>query len=259
MTHQLSAEERRRYADDGFLIRESVLTAAELADLRDAAERTAAAAAGLDGSGRTYHLDGNRFVDAEGATVQFEHERGSATVRVVEPAHVFDRRWEALIDDPRLVDPMRGLTGSERVALWTDKLNLKRPREGSGFRWHQDSPYWIHDSAHVDRLPNVMVALDAADEGNGCLRIVPGSHHRGCLPGTADGSQLGGFFTDPASFDEARQVLLEVPAGSLVFFSPHAVHGSLPNRSAKPRRALVVTYQPADHPMLKIPRVRNVG
>ncbi len=259
MTHQLSAEEQRRYAADGFLIRESVLTAAELADLRDAAERTAAAAAGLGGSGRTYYLDGNRFVDAEGATVQFEHERGSATVRVVEPAHVFDRRWEALIDDPRLVDPMRGLTGSERVALWTDKLNLKRPREGSGFRWHQDSPYWIHDSAHVDRLPNVMVALDAADEGNGCLRIVPGSHRRGCLPGTADGSQLGGFFTDPASFDETRQVLLEVPAGSLVFFSPHAVHGSLPNRSAKPRRALVVTYQPADHPMLKIPRIRNVG
>ncbi len=259
MSHRLSAEERQRYATDGFLVREAVLSTAELADLRDAAERTAAAAAALGDSGQIYFLDGNRFVDAEGATVQFEHQRGSTTVRVVEPAHLFDRRWEALIDDARLVDPMRGLTGSERVALWTDKLNLKRPREGSGFRWHQDSPYWIHDSAHVDRLPNVMVALDAAAEDNGCLRIVPGSHRRGCLPGTTDGSQLGGFFTDPASFDAAGQVLLEVPAGSLIFFSPHAVHGSLPNRSEKPRRALVVTYQPADHPMLKIPRIRNAG
>lgn len=104
-----------------------------------------------------------------------------------------------------------------------------------------------------------MVALDDATAVNGCLRIIRGSHRRGCLPGTADGSQLGGFFTDPPCIDESRQVPLEVPAGSLVFFSPHAVHGSLPNRSDAPRRALIVTYQPAGHRMLKISRVCNVG
>jgi ectoine hydroxylase-related dioxygenase (phytanoyl-CoA dioxygenase family) len=49
-----------------------------------------------------------------------------------------------------------------------------------------------------------------------------------------------------------------VAAGSLVFFSPHSVHGSLPNRSDRPRRALVLTYQPAGHPMLKSGVVRNV-
>jgi ectoine hydroxylase-related dioxygenase (phytanoyl-CoA dioxygenase family) len=52
-------------------------------------------------------------------------------------------------------------------------------------------------------------------------------------------------------------VALEVPAGSLIFFSPHAVHGSQPNRSLQRRCAIVLTYQPGDQPMLKNGRVRN--
>ena len=30
----------------------------------------------------------------------------------------------------------------------TAKLNFKHPRVGSGFGWHQDAPYWFHDSDH---------------------------------------------------------------------------------------------------------------
>lgn len=207
--------------------------------------------------GHTYHLDGKRFVDAGHVTVQFEHTAGSNAVRVVEPVQVLDAAWDALLDDARIVAPMLDLVGSDGVAIWTCKLNLKRPLEGSGFGWHQDSPYWIHDSDDVDRLPNVMAVLDDASEENGCLRVIRGSHRLGCLPGTDDGSQLGGFFTDPACVDDSRQVLVEVPAGSLIFFSPHVIHGSLPNRSAKPRRALIATYQPANRRMLKVPEVRN--
>ena len=48
-------------------------------------------------------------------------------------------------------------------------------------------------------------------------------------------------------------------AGSLVFFSPHTVHGSQPNRSDEPRRALVITYQPAGEPMFKLEGTRNAG
>jgi hypothetical protein len=259
MPFELTSEESHQYAADGFFVRESAFSAAEAGDLVDAAERTAAAAVSASRGGRAYLLDGNRFIDIDHVTVQFEHSPGSETVRVIEPAHSFDSRWEALIDDLRIVQPMRGLIGCEQIALWTDKLNLKRPREGSGFRWHQDSPYWVHDCGHVDLLPNVFVALDDASAANGCIRIVRGSHTRGCLPGTRDDSQLGGFFTDPQGFDESAQVLMEVSAGSLVFFHPHAVHGSLPNRSDMPRRAVILTYQPGGHPMLKTRQVRNAG
>ncbi len=240
-------------------MRDAVFDRDEVAELRCAAERAVELAQKLSENGRSYALDGKRFVDVGHVTVQFEHTPASETIRVIEPVHALDPSLDALIDDPRIVEPMRDLVGSRHVALWTDKLNLKRPREGSGFGWHQDSPYWIHDSAHVDRLPNVLLALDDATEANGCLRIVRGSHTRGCLPGVRDDSQLGGFFTSPDHFDESQQVPLEVTAGSLVFFSPHAVHGSRPNPSDRARRALILTYQPSDHPMLKSGLTRNVG
>jgi ectoine hydroxylase-related dioxygenase (phytanoyl-CoA dioxygenase family) len=256
---RLSGDEMAAYAADGFLIRREVFSRGEVEELRNAVERAAARALELCADGRTYHLDGRRFVDAGHVTVQFEHRPGSNTIRVIEPVHELDDRLDRLLDDPRIVEPMRDLVGTDAVAVWTDKLNLKRAGEGSGFGWHQDSPYWIHDSGHVDQLPNVLVALDDADEHNGCFRVIRGSHTHGCLPGTADGTQLGGFFTDPSCFDERDQVAMTVPAGSLVFFSPHSVHGSFPNPSDRPRRALVLTYQPADHAMLKSGRVRNAG
>ncbi len=255
---RLSAAERRAWHRDGFFVRRAVFSAPELEALRAGAERVAARAEAAACQGEHYSVDDNRYCEAGGATLQYEHAPGSRTLRVIEPFHHLDARLDALIDDPRLVEPMRDLVGSERVALFTDKLNLKRPREGSRFRWHQDSPYWAHFCDHLDRLPNVLVALDAASERNGCFRVIRGSHRRGRLPGLRDGV-LGPLFTDPACFDEADQVPAVVPAGSLVFFSPHTVHGSEPNQSGRRRRACVITYQPGGHRMFKLDAKRECG
>ncbi len=264
--------ERRQYEEEGFFVREAVFGAEDLERFRIAAERVvelasrsskeAVRAAGeaissdVD-SPVAYRIDGNRYVEAARATVQFEHRADSETIRVIEPFHHLDPVFDELVQDPRIVGLVCGVLGVERVALWTDKINLKRPLEGSGFRWHQDSPYWSHVCGHCDRLPNVMVTLDDADRENGCFRLVPGSHRKGFLPGLSDGTRLGPLFTDPACFDEQSQWLAEVPAGSLVVFDSHTVHGSEPNRSNRARRAVVLTYQPADHPMFKMPEIRN--
>ncbi len=247
---ELSAEERRAYAEDGFFVRLCVFRAEEVLELGAAVERAVARTAGIGSD--DYVIDGNRYSEANGSTVQFEHSPGSETIRVLEPFHHLDPRFDALIDDRRLVEPMRGLVGSARIALFTDKLNLKRPREGSRFRWHQDSPYWNHACPHVDRLPNVMLAIDDAFASNGCLRVVRGSHRRGLLPGLEGQGRLGPLFTDPRHFDVSKQVLVELPAGSLLFFNPHSVHGSEPNGSDAPRRALLFTYQPGGHRMFKV-------
>jgi len=249
----LRDDERRAWERDGFFLRARAFDGEELEELRAAAERVAALAARIAaGEGRAYQVDGNRYADAGDLTVQFEHGSESPTLRVVEPFHQLDPVFDRLIADPRLVEPICGLVGAERVALWTDKLNFKRPREGSGFRWHQDSPYWAHVSRHLDRLPNVMLALDDADQENGCLRVVRGSHRQGLLPGRQGEGVLGPLFTDPQAFDEREQVAAAMPAGSLLFFGPHTVHGSEPNRSDRARRACVITYQPPGFDMFKL-------
>ena len=255
----MTPEEQHQWRRSGYFVRERVFSGAALETLRAAVEHVAEAAVRQCERGTPYWLDGKRFVDVGHTTIQFEHSPPSDTVRVIEPVHDQHPALDALVDDPRIVEPVRSIIGSDEVTLWSDKLNLKRPREGTGFGWHQDSPYWVHACKHVDKLPNVMVVLDDAHLGNGCFQVIEGSHVEGCLPGTDDGTQLGGFYTDPGSFDLDRAVPLEVPAGSLVFFSPHIVHGSEPNRSAEPRRALVYTYQPAGFPMLKSGLFRRPG
>jgi hypothetical protein len=263
VTHELTAAEREAWARDGFFVRASVFAASEVSELAAAAEQVVRVAAGALQSASCYAIDGNIYAEARvgefATTLQLEHAPGSRTLRVIEPFAALHARFEALLDDARLVEPMRGLVGTEEVALFTDKLNLKRPREGSRFSWHQDSPYWAHFCAHLDQLPNVLVTLDDAHEGNGCFRVIRGSHTRGLLPGRAGEGRLGPLFTHPSAFDLSQQVAAIVPAGSAVFFSPHTVHGSEPNPSDEPRRALVLTYQPAGKRMFKRDAVRECG
>jgi phytanoyl-CoA dioxygenase PhyH len=257
---RLSETERRAWQEDGFFVRPAVFGTDEVAALCAGAERCVArATAAIASSEHHYAIDGNVYHEAGGATIQLEHTPGSRTIRVIEPFHHLDEHMDRLLDDARLVEPMRDLVGDERIALFTDKLNLKRPREGSRFRWHQDSPYWAHFFAELERLPNVLLTLDDSDEHNGCFRVIRGSHRRGMLPGCEGEGRLGPLFTDPRAFDEADQVPAVAPAGSLVFFSPHTVHGSQPNRSDAARRALVLTYQPGGNRMFKVDAKRETG
>jgi len=256
----LSQSEALAWREEGCFCRESVFSAREVEALQEAVERCVARAeAEVSASSRAYRIDGNRYFDTADATVQMEHDPTSRCVRVVEPFHHLDAYCDALVDDPRIVVPMRELVEDERVALFTDKINLKRPHEGSGFRWHQDSPYWAHFASELERLPNVLVTLDDATAENGCFRVIAGSHKRGMLPGREGEGVLGPLFTHPDAFDLSSQRVFEVPAGSLVFFSPHSVHGSEPNRSSARRRAAVLTYQPGGRRMFKLDARREAG
>ena len=261
--NRLTQDDLAAYRRDGFLVRTAVFNESELQVLRQAVESAVALAKEQTNTGKTYLLDGKRFVDV-GAdagimTVQFEHSPGSEVIRVIEPVQHLHPVLDRLVDEQRIVAPICDIIDCTEVSVWTNKLNLKRPREGSGFGWHQDAPYWIHDCDHVHLLPSVYLAFDDADEDNGCLQIIRGSHTQGCLPGSQDDSQLAGFFTQATCFDEADAVSFEIPAGSLIFFDPYAIHGSQTNHSDQPRRAIVMTYQPANFGMLKTGEVRNVS
>ena len=261
---QLSQQALDAYRRQGYLVCTALFGAHEVDLLRaaaDAAERQVLASLA---NAPEYRLDGNRFVDLGHVTVQFEHELEAPSanvsqtppardqlVRVVEPINDVSSAFDALLDDPKLVVPMQQLIGEQNLALWTAKLNCKTARCGSGFGWHQDSPYWVHATQHVDLLPNVMLALDDANAGNGCLRVIPGSHHNGPLPGCDDERQLSGFYTDPAAFEERSAVAIELAAGSCVFFDPHLIHGSGANLSGSSRRAVIATYQPGGFVALK--------
>ena len=91
------------------------------------------------------------------------------------------------------------------------------------------------------------MALDPADEQNGCLQVVPGSHLLPVLCTQKADTTLS--FTDvgvpmPEGL-ESVPVLME--PGDVIFFNGSLIHGSPPNTSAdRFRRAITGHYISAD-------------
>ena len=253
-----SQDELLSYKKRGYLIREGVFSSQEIDQLLISVERAIESIKKLVPAGETYFLDGNRFVDIGNITVQYEHFEGSQDIRVIEPVSGLSSDLDSLMESPKVINPIKNILGTEKISIWTNKLNLKMKKRGSGFDWHQDSPYWVHDHEDVGSLPNVYLALDDTNKGNGCLRVIESSHKSGCLLGRDNQTQLGGFFTNSEEINTDAEVFIEIPLGSLVFFDPHLIHGSEPNTSSHPRRALIMTYQPGKGRMLKTGEVREI-
>lgn len=81
----------------------------------------------------------------------------------------------------------------------------------------------------------IVLALDDVTVENGPLRFLPGSGRLGHRPVAAPGDL-------PPELSGARAVEPTMPAGSALLFGPYVWHGSLPNRSLRPRRVLINGY-----------------
>jgi len=261
VTLAATSSELAAFRANGYFVRERVFAAEELESLRAAVERVHGRVleeSRAPGAAAVERLDGKRYQDLLGACVKWEWDDAREDVRSMEPFLHLDADLERLADDPRLWSPAAALCGASALALFTDKLNFKRPG-GAPFPWHQDSPYFAFECPHVDRLVSVQVYLDDASEENGCLWMIPGSHKRGVLPGLTERGTLGKLYTDvERALPEAPRVPLVAPAGSAIFFHGDVVHGSRANRTGASRRAFVLTYQPAGHPQFRRPGTRNV-
>jgi ectoine hydroxylase-related dioxygenase (phytanoyl-CoA dioxygenase family) len=259
--HAATSSELARYRRDGYFVRERVFAEAELARLRAAVERVHARvsdAASAEDAAEIERIDGKRYQDLLGSLVKWEWQEARADVRSMEPFLHLDAELDALVDDPRLWQPAAALCDSDALALFTDKLNFKRPG-GAPFPWHQDSPYFVFECPHVDRLASLQVYLDDATVDNGCLWMIPGSHTRGRLACFEDRGTLGRLYTDvDRVLPAAERVPIEAPAGSVIFFNGDVVHGSERNRAETSRRAFVLTYQPAGHAQFRRPGARPV-
>ncbi len=122
-----------------------------------------------------------------------------------------------------------------------DQLFCKPAKHGGVVAWHQDFSYWTWTKPNNHLT--CWIGLDDANEENGCLYFVPGSHKWGLLP-------ITGLTGD---MDAVRKVLtLEqnkamdnkfanvLKKGYASFHNPVCMHGSYANDSEQQRRAVVL-------------------
>jgi ectoine hydroxylase-related dioxygenase (phytanoyl-CoA dioxygenase family) len=221
-----------RYWRDGYLTASSVLTDAQLAQMRAESDRLI----------QLCMADPERYAPR----IEWEKDHLSAdrvagmerVIRKLEPVSDISPIFAELAFDSKITAPVSAILG-EGVELFEDKLNLKLPG-GSPYPWHQD---WVCCwRAHTDELITCFIYLEDADEHNGCLQVIPGSHvGRPCLP-FKPGSR---FEIDPAYVDRDKAVPVPLAAGEMIFFDPYLLHFSDLNYSDISRRAIIYTYNPA--------------
>jgi ectoine hydroxylase-related dioxygenase (phytanoyl-CoA dioxygenase family) len=154
--------------------------------------------------------------------------------------------WQAsppfrrLIDHPQITKAIAQLTGASELRIWHDQIQYKPAAIGGVNMWHQDAPLWPILAPMTE--VSAWVALDDADESNGCMSMVPGSHRWG---NTIDFlNTLKRFEEMPSSYDghEIEVVLCPVKKGEVHFHHALTWHASHNNTSGRPRRAIALHY-----------------
>jgi phytanoyl-CoA hydroxylase len=144
-------------------------------------------------------------------------------------------RW---LLDARLRGRLFELLGEDPYAVQT--MLYFKPPGSRGQALHQDNFYL---RAAPGNCVAAWTALDPADEANGCLLVVPGSHRWPILCTTKADTTVS--FTDVTVPIPAGHPIQAVPMdpGDVLFFHGSLVHGSNPNNTTdRFRRALIGHY-----------------
>ena len=154
------------------------------------------------------------------------------------------RKIQDLEQDPLFLDyiqkPLfRDLTTSivaPEVSVFRAMFFNKPAERGVMINWHQDGAGGWQLS--IPPKVTVWTALDDTCVANGCLQIIPGSHHT-MIP--EKGDQLSAEERALHAPDEKR-LYLEMDKGEVVLLHNWTLHRSETNSTDRPRRAFSVCY-----------------
>ena len=154
--------------------------------------------------------------------------------------------WEAsqpfrdLISRTDITTGIAQLTGASELRIWHDQIQYKPQKTGGTTHWHQDAPLWpiIRPMTEV----TAWVALDNADESNGCMSMVRGSHQWG--NNIEYLQQLEEIKSMPTEYQGQPLQVVSCPVkkGEVHFHHSLTWHGSHNNTSDRPRRAIALHY-----------------
>ena len=223
----LTTRQLEHYQELGFLHSIPILSDDEVAYYRAEVEKTCKAI-----GGRVTRLDGIHFF--------------------------FRWAWD-LSTHPRLLNCLEQLLGPN-ILLKSTRLFYKSGKSSSYVGWHQDG---ITERLEEAGAPAVWLGLTAATVENGCLRVVPRSHHIGLLPHNSDPDleplpgdnpsaqaqswseshrhELSGRITSiPTECDQPFDLVMR--PGEMSIHHPVILHGSNSNRSTESRIGLSASY-----------------
>ena len=165
--------------------------------------------------------------------VFFEDKSNPSSLKQIQQLHKYERFFEELMSDkPKKL--AQELLGEPVIGKNLQYFN-KPPGAGKATPPHQDGFYFMLEPC---RALTMWLALDAADEENGCVRYVRGSHVHGMRPHAR--TQTLGFSQGISDYDsEADEITCPAQPGDLLAHHALTIHRADTNTSAtRSRRAL---------------------
>jgi chlorinating enzyme len=217
----LSADEQAAYARDGIVIPRARLSTAAVGRLREALDRLIAE----NPDRRPEQL------------VNAHLRKGPEGVRgndvFLETAR-----------DPAIVELVAGLVGPD-VILWGCQVFCKPGGDGMEVPWHQDGHYWpIRPLATT----TAWIAIDDSTTENGCMRVIPRTHHDGYSeyePVNDASKEVFATEIKKELIDESRAVDCILKPNHCSIHHAKLIHGSNANTSSMRRCGYTMRYVPA--------------
>lgn len=187
----------------------------------------------------------NRYARADrqiaaAATSRVDAQGGTTTLALNN--HLGDSLYSTIVRLRRVVQNMSVFLDDE-VYHYHHKMMLKEPIVGGAWEWHQDYGYWYDFGCLYPTMASCFIAVDPATKANGCLQVIPGSHHLGRMNHMKVGGQTGADPERVAAVIERLPVEhVEMNPGDALFFHGNLLHRSDQNRSPDPRWSLICCY-----------------
>lgn len=180
-------------------------------------------------------MEENRFQEMKSASMELIHsipksDKSNQLLNLINASHPIKLASNSLIE--RYFNPILTQFISDQQATIFPVSHILKPFGLKSDIWHQDSS--IVDERDAFSL-NAWISLIPSNRFNGCLWVVPGSHH--------NDNHFRQFGYNPVQGDLLRKmnkkiVPIEVDAGEIVLFHRNLLHGSSRNWLPKTRVAL---------------------
>jgi ectoine hydroxylase-related dioxygenase (phytanoyl-CoA dioxygenase family) len=225
------------YRRDGWYLSKKLFTDAEVDALLAATERY-------------YAGERSRRLPVRPPRLAYWEPAHGAVQRHNDYVHYESDAIAAILRKPLLGAVAARLAGATEIRVWQSTLIYKPPRPDEPTNivpWHFDRHYW--QSCTSDEMLTAFIPLHDCDEAMGTITMVDGSHRWreiGADDTTTrhfaerDPDDLERMLHDNAAYNGAtvHKTPMIIPKGHLSFHHCRTYHGSGPNRSDRPRRAI---------------------
>lgn len=211
---------------DGYIVLHAMVDTAEVDDIRHQIDRFIAEVVPLSSETLAFY----EIVDEPTSIMRLQNMQ------------LHNDYFRQLFEDERFVDLAAELLGEEVTGRNLQWFN-KPPRVANLTPPHQDGFYFMLEPNEAVTL---WLALDEADEGNGCIRYVKGSAQRGMR--THQRSDIIGFsqgITDYGDADLEAEVPIIASPGDMFAHHCMTIHRADGNPSERARAALGLVYDAA--------------